>query len=83
MKILSLIVFCCICYNQSVDLYFLLFLTWVLCIAAILKHPRAPTTTNPAIEYPSVDSDHISKRTRPIGISDEVCWTAFGLSLSF
>lgn len=39
--------------------------------AAILKHPRTPPTLNPTIEYPSVDSDHLSKRTRPIGISDE------------
>eukprot|EP00262_Sarcandra_glabra_P008600 TRINITY_DN2218_c0_g1_i2.p1 TRINITY_DN2218_c0_g1~~TRINITY_DN2218_c0_g1_i2.p1 ORF type:complete len:1146 (+),score=237.13 TRINITY_DN2218_c0_g1_i2:86-3439(+) len=28
------------------------------------------TPTNP--DYPSADSDHVSKRTRPIGISDEV-----------
>lgn len=39
--------------------------------AAILKHPRTPTT-NTVVEYPSADSDHILKRTRPIGISDEV-----------
>ncbi|XP_073010395.1 protein TPR3 [Typha latifolia] len=39
--------------------------------AAILKHPRTPNT-NPAVDYPSADSDHVSKRTRPIGISDEV-----------
>ncbi|KAK1324085.1 Topless-related protein 1 [Acorus calamus] len=40
-------------------------------IAAILKHPRTPTT-NSAVDYPSADSDHVSKRTRPINISDEV-----------
>ncbi|XP_058115708.1 protein TPR3-like isoform X2 [Magnolia sinica] len=40
--------------------------------AAILKHPRTPPTNNPAVDYPSADSDHVSKRTRPIGISDEV-----------
>uniref|UniRef100_A0A1D1XVX1 Protein TOPLESS n=1 Tax=Anthurium amnicola TaxID=1678845 RepID=A0A1D1XVX1_9ARAE len=40
--------------------------------AAILKHPRTPPSSNPAIDYPSADSDHVSKRTRPIGISDEV-----------
>ncbi|KAF8389153.1 hypothetical protein HHK36_025846 [Tetracentron sinense] len=40
--------------------------------AAILKHPRTPPTNNPAVDYPSGDSDHVSKRTRPIGISDEV-----------
>ncbi|CAL9194584.1 protein TPR3-like [Musa acuminata AAA Group] len=39
---------------------------------AILKHPRTPPTANPSIEYSSADSDHVSKRTRPIGISDEV-----------
>ncbi|KAF8400581.1 hypothetical protein HHK36_013880 [Tetracentron sinense] len=39
---------------------------------AILKHPRTPPTNNPAVDYPSGDSDHVSKRTRPIGISDEV-----------
>ncbi|KAK1287265.1 Topless-related protein 1 [Acorus calamus] len=38
---------------------------------AILKHPRTPTT-NSAVDYPSADSDHVSKRTRPINISDEV-----------
>ncbi|XP_020110351.1 protein TPR3 isoform X1 [Ananas comosus] len=40
--------------------------------AALLKHPRTPTTANSTIDYPSADSDHVSKRTRPIGISDEV-----------
>ncbi|XP_026660230.1 protein TPR3-like isoform X2 [Phoenix dactylifera] len=39
--------------------------------AAILKHPRTPTN-NLAADYPSADSDHVSKRTRPIGISHEV-----------
>ncbi|KAL5985607.1 Protein tpr3 [Asimina triloba] len=39
--------------------------------AAILKHPRTPPN-NPAADYPSADSDHVPKRTRPIGISDEV-----------
>ncbi|KAJ4959361.1 hypothetical protein NE237_026472 [Protea cynaroides] len=39
--------------------------------AAILKHPRTPPTNN-SIDYPSGDSDHVSKRTRPISISDEV-----------
>ncbi|CAL9763878.1 unnamed protein product [Musa acuminata subsp. burmannicoides] len=37
---------------------------------AILKHPRTPPTANPSIEYG--DSDHVPKRTRPLGISDEV-----------
>ncbi|XP_062210622.1 protein TPR3 isoform X2 [Phragmites australis] len=40
--------------------------------AAILKHPRTPTTANPGMDYPSGDSDHVSKRTRPIGMSEEV-----------
>ncbi|XP_077222242.1 protein TPR3-like [Tasmannia lanceolata] len=40
--------------------------------ATILKHPRTPPTNNPALDYPSADSDHASKRSRPIGISDEV-----------
>ncbi|CAM8878616.1 unnamed protein product [Rhodiola kirilowii] len=35
-----------------------------------LKHPR--TTGNSSVDYPSGDSDHISKRTRPMGITDEV-----------
>ncbi|XP_072978212.1 protein TPR3-like [Typha angustifolia] len=38
--------------------------------AAMLKHPRTPT--NPGVDYPSADSDHVSKRSRPMGISDEV-----------
>ncbi|KAK9098543.1 hypothetical protein Syun_025588 [Stephania yunnanensis] len=40
--------------------------------AAILKHPRTPPTNNHAVDYPSGDSDHVSKRTRPLGISEEV-----------
>uniref|UniRef100_A0A804R901 CTLH domain-containing protein n=2 Tax=Zea mays TaxID=4577 RepID=A0A804R901_MAIZE len=40
--------------------------------AALLKHPRTPTTANPGMDYPSGDSDHISKRTRPVGMSEEV-----------
>lgn len=47
------------------------------CIAA-LKHPRTPPT-NPSVDYPSGDSEHVAKRGRPMGISDEVVW--FGLSL--
>ncbi|XP_058780462.1 topless-related protein 1-like isoform X1 [Vicia villosa] len=37
---------------------------------AALKHPRTPPT-NPSVDYPSGDSDHVSKRTRPLGMSDE------------
>ncbi|GJN08436.1 hypothetical protein PR202_ga26352 [Eleusine coracana subsp. coracana] len=40
--------------------------------AALLKHPRTPTTANPGMDYPSGDSDHVSKRTRPVGMSEEV-----------
>ncbi|XP_038717839.1 protein TOPLESS [Tripterygium wilfordii] len=40
-------------------------------IPAALKHPRTPPT-NPSVDYPSGDSDHVAKRTRPLGISDEV-----------
>ncbi|XP_028753925.1 topless-related protein 4 isoform X1 [Neltuma alba] len=38
--------------------------------AAILKRPRTPTN-NPAMDYQTADSDHVLKRTRPFGISDE------------
>jgi len=40
--------------------------------AAMLKHPRAPSTANPSMDYPSGDSDHVSKRPRPVGLSEEV-----------
>ncbi|KAF8393112.1 hypothetical protein HHK36_021353 [Tetracentron sinense] len=40
--------------------------------AALLKHARTPPTNNPSLDYASGDSDHVSKTTRPIGISDEV-----------
>ncbi|VVB05087.1 unnamed protein product [Arabis nemorensis] len=40
-------------------------------VLAALKHPRTPPT-NSSVDYPSGDSDHVSKRTRPKGISDEV-----------
>jgi len=42
------------------------------CVAA-LKHPRTPPS-NPSVDYPSGDPDHVAKRTRPMGISDEVLW---------
>jgi len=41
-------------------------------LAAILKRPRTPPTNNPAMDYQTADSDHVLKRTRPFGISDEV-----------
>ncbi|KAG7998124.1 hypothetical protein I3843_01G242700 [Carya illinoinensis] len=40
-------------------------------IPAALKHPRTPPT-NPSLDYPSGESDHVSKRARPMGITDEV-----------
>jgi WD40 repeat protein len=40
-------------------------------ITAALKHPRTPST-NPSLDYPSGDSDHVTKRTRAMGITDEV-----------
>ncbi|XP_031251654.1 topless-related protein 1 [Pistacia vera] len=38
---------------------------------AALKHPRTPPT-NSSVDYPPGEADHVSKRTRPMGISDEV-----------
>ena len=34
------------------------------------KYPRTPP--NPSIDFLSGDSDHVNRRTRPLGISDEV-----------
>ncbi|KAI5680896.1 hypothetical protein M9H77_02123 [Catharanthus roseus] len=39
--------------------------------AAILKRPRTPPTNNPAMDYQTADSEHVLKRTRPFGISEE------------
>ncbi|KAI3771688.1 hypothetical protein L6452_02855 [Arctium lappa] len=39
--------------------------------AALLKRPRTPTN-NPAVDYQNADSEHVFKRTRAFGISDEV-----------
>ncbi|XP_075523439.1 topless-related protein 1-like isoform X1 [Primulina tabacum] len=39
-------------------------------IAAGMKNPRTPSA-NPSVDFPLGDSDHISKRIRPMGISDE------------
>ncbi|OAY31471.1 topless-related protein 4 isoform X2 [Manihot esculenta] len=39
--------------------------------AAIVKRPRTPTA-NQAIDYQTADSDHVLKRTRAFGLSDEV-----------
>ncbi|XP_062148973.1 topless-related protein 4-like isoform X2 [Alnus glutinosa] len=40
--------------------------------SAILKRPRTPPTNNPAMDYQTADSEHVLKRSRPFGISDEV-----------
>lgn len=40
-------------------------------IASMLKRPRTPTT-NPAVDYQTADSEHVLKRTRPFGLSEEV-----------
>ncbi|XP_030464765.1 topless-related protein 4-like isoform X1 [Syzygium oleosum] len=39
---------------------------------AILKRPRTPPTNNSAMDYQTADSEHVLKRSRPFGISDEV-----------
>jgi hypothetical protein len=41
-------------------------------VPALLKRPRTPPNNNPAMDYQTADSDHVLKRTRPFGISDEV-----------
>ncbi|XP_059643467.1 topless-related protein 4-like isoform X2 [Cornus florida] len=40
--------------------------------ASMLKRPRTPTTNNPAMDYQTADSEHVLKRSRPFGISEEV-----------
>ncbi|KAI3495960.1 hypothetical protein L1887_38308 [Cichorium endivia] len=39
--------------------------------AALLKHPRTPPSNNPTVDYQTADSEHVLKRTRTFGISDE------------
>lgn len=39
--------------------------------AAILKRPRTPPSNNAALDYQTADSEHVLKRSRPFGISDE------------
>ncbi|KAK6153757.1 hypothetical protein DH2020_013396 [Rehmannia glutinosa] len=51
-------------------------------IPAGLKHPRTPPT-NPSLDFLSGDSDHVSKRTRTLGISDEATLPVNVLPLSF
>ncbi|GAB2300307.1 Topless- protein 4 [Dionaea muscipula] len=40
--------------------------------AALLKRPRTPPNNSAAIDYQTADSEHVLKRTRPFGVSDEV-----------
>lgn len=40
--------------------------------ASLLKRPRSPPTNNPAMDYQTADSEHVLKRSRPFGLSDEV-----------
>lgn len=48
----------------------------------MLKHPRTPSTNNNlAMDYQTADSEHMLKRSRPFGISDEVLDTQFKLLL--
>lgn len=62
----------------------LLIISTVSCHAAALKHPRTPPA-NPSLDYPSGDSDHVTKRTRPMGICDEViiCFSIFKIIIIF
>lgn len=39
--------------------------------AALIKRPRTPTN-NSSMDYQTADSEHVLKRSRPFGISDEV-----------
>ncbi|GLT98415.1 hypothetical protein SLE2022_159200 [Rubroshorea leprosula] len=40
--------------------------------AAVLKGARTPPTNNPTMDYQTADSEHVLKRSRPFGLSDEV-----------
>ncbi|KAL6497091.1 hypothetical protein OROGR_029020 [Orobanche gracilis] len=48
---------------------------------AALKHPRTPPMNH--LDFPSTDSEHASKRTRQLGISDEVNLPVNVLPVSF
>ncbi|KAJ6802893.1 topless-related protein 1-like isoform X1 [Iris pallida] len=39
--------------------------------ANLLKRPMTPSNSNPVVDYHSAESEHVLKRTRPMGISDE------------
>lgn len=47
----------------------------------MLKHPRTPPASNAALDYQTADSEHVLKRPRPFGMSEEVHNTPFTLSL--
>lgn len=40
--------------------------------ASMLKHPRTPPANNAALDYQTADSEHVLKRPRPFGMSEEV-----------
>ncbi|XP_057459402.1 topless-related protein 4-like isoform X2 [Actinidia eriantha] len=39
--------------------------------ASMLKRPRTPPTNNLAMDYQTADSEHVVKRSRPFGLSDD------------
>ncbi|KAK9282441.1 hypothetical protein L1049_005359 [Liquidambar formosana] len=47
--------------------------------ASMLKRPRTPPN-NPAMDYQTADSEHVLKRSRPFGMSDEVNNMAVNIS---
>lgn len=53
-------------------IFLLLFMYLLVLIAAMLKRPRTPPTNNPTMDYQTADSEHVLKRSRPFGITDEV-----------
>lgn len=60
---------------------FLPFMHPLIMVAAILKRPRTPPTNNPAMDYQTADSEHVLKRSRPFGLSDEVLHVVYNLNL--
>ena len=40
-------------------------------IVSLVKRPRTPPN-NPTLDYQTADSEHVLKRPRPFGISEEV-----------
>lgn len=41
-------------------------------VAALLKRPMTPPNSNPTMDYHTADSEHVTKRPRPMGVSEEV-----------